>query len=444
MRTNRPWSVAAGLAAVLALGLAAPAAADDDELGPPYRTGGDVEVTVTVPGADDDGSGGPADLTNAELRWAVNHESVGANFFGGCNFLMAGVPGPDGDAGGSRVWSAADRDLYAARDGDVRVERASGDLQSYASRCSDPSGDELTMSAGNTSGSEIVVDGGVGERGDDGSVQISWTGSFTVVFYGGLTYWWASDPVLELDEDGDGTLTATVGGYATDREDTTKWSPLREREVPLATFSGGRLVDAGGVLTPDWCGVRVEGTAQAQLREDVDGVCWGAFPGAFVDFQVDTGQGAYWYTSGSSRDRFKRPYDVTVSFDADASLGPTDTGSTGSGGSGGGSGSAAGGSGSVDGTFAPAVVPSSSAGTAGSLGTAARVPVPAAGDSPAFLPAVAASTLGADDGTGLVPALTDAVDDPGERLAFAGAGLMLAAAGAIVGFRRRWLVLPFT
>ncbi|MFE7404616.1 hypothetical protein [Isoptericola sp. NPDC057559] len=447
-------AAAAAAALLAAAALAGPAAAADD----PDDV---VPLTVTVPGRTGDGDGGgAATLTDAELRWAVNTEAGSGNYVG-CNFLMAGTPGTDGDTGGSRIWGDADAALYHGRAGAVRVLRTVGtgaearqQQSTFATRCTTPTGEKAALST--TTGAEVVVTGGRGTRKADGSVAIRWTGSFSVVFYGGMTYWWASDPVLTLDADGDGTLTATAGGYAADRDDVTRWRRLPATKVTLATFAGERLAGKGGFLQPGYCGVRVDaGDSAAQVRQDPAGSCWGAFPQSLVDFQQRTGQASYWYSSGH-RDAAKPPAVVGVSFDAAQSIGstpptqgvgsgggPVDPGGTGGAGagtpSGTGDGTVGAGAGATGGTGGPAGAFPGGAlgGPAGAGGTPPATPLAAT----AF-PAVQAATLGGG-GAPLVPGLA-AGDGPGtDRLALATTGLLLTASGAVVGFRRRWLVLPF-
>jgi len=456
----RRGRAALGAAAVLAL-LALPAApalaADDpDDV---------VPLTVTVPQRDGDGEGdgGAATLTDAELRWAVNTEAGSGNYVG-CNFLMAGTPGTDGNTGGSRTWDDGDARLYHGRAGDVRVLRTVGTgagatqrQATFGTRCTGPTGEKVTLST--TTGAEVVMSGGTGTRRADGSVEIAWSGSFTVVFYGGMTYWWASDPVLRLDADGDGTLTATAGGYAADREDVTTWGRLPATPVTLARFDGEQLTGSkGGFLQPAYCGVRVAvGGSAPQVRQDPAGSCWGSFPQSLVDFQQRTGQASYWYSSGH-RDAAKPPAVVGVSFDAAQSIGSTPpvsgvgtgggtTTPAGPGRSGGGTSGTAGTTGAAgpgtDARGGPGAGLGAGLGAAGSAtprspgaATLAAAPLTA-------FPAVQATTLGGG-ATPLVPDLLRTADGAGtDRLAVATTGLLLAASGAVVGFRRRWLVLPF-
>ncbi|MFE5334901.1 hypothetical protein ACFQ8E_03215 [Isoptericola sp. NPDC056573] len=448
---------AAAVLALLALPAAPALAADDpDDV---------IPLTVTVPPRDGagDGDGGAATLTDAELRWAVNTEAGSGNYVG-CNFLMAGTPGTDGDTGGSRVWDDGDAGLYHGRAGNVRVLRTVGTgaaatqrQATFGTRCTGPTGEKVTLST--TSGAEVVMAGGRGTRDADGSVEIRWTGSFTVVFYGGMTYWWAGDPVLRLDADGDGTLTATAGGYAADREDVTRWGRLPATRVTLATFDGEKLTGSkGGFLQPAYCGVWVDaGDSAPQVRQDPAGSCWGSFPQNLVDFQQRTGQASYWYSSGH-RDAAKPPAVVGVSFDAAQSIGSTPPvsgvgtggGTTTPGGpdrSGGGTSGTAGAAGATGVAAGPGAAtrggPGGGLGAAGlatprSPGAATLADAPLTG-----FPAVQAATLGGG-ATPLVPDLLRTADGAGtDRLAVAATGLLLAASGAVVGFRRRWLVLPF-
>jgi len=468
----------ARVVAVAALGLLAlPVVAGPALAAKPPADDESIPVTVTVPRLDrgdgdgEEGGDRPATLTNAELRWSVNAEALSPSHFGVCNFLMAGRPGTHGDAGGGRVWEgAADADLYHGTAGDVRVLRTVGtggsarqQQATYATRCSDPTGATVSRSAGTTTGAEVVLAGGTGERAADGSLSVRWKGTFSVVFYGGLTYWWATDPVLTLDADGDGTLRATGGGYGTSRDDMSKWQRLKDTPITLAAFSDEKITSGkGGFLAPDYCGVEL-GKDFGQVKKAVGGSCWGSFPKDFVAFQQNTGQSSYWYSSGGEADARKVPADVGVSFDAEKSIGRTPTpGGSGTGagtgggpgtgagtGSGSGPGAGAGSSsgtgtsgGSVSGTTTPAAsVPGAGAGTAARVVRPASLAAATDAVTPAF-PAVAAATLGAD-GAGLVPQLAPAAMADSPRLALLTTGALLTASGAVVGFRKRWLVLPF-
>ncbi|MFI9488511.1 hypothetical protein ACIG47_19145 [Promicromonospora sp. NPDC052451] len=453
-RRARPVAVAlAVLLSMTTVTAPVPATADEDH--------GPLLLTVTVPeDQEEPGGGAQGRLTDAELRWAVSVQAGSESHLAGqCNFLMAGRPGTNGNTGGGRLWTEADRDLYHGRSGEVRVVRTVGRgadavqrTATFGTRCTSPDGRPVSYSAGRTTGAEVVLTGGTGSRGADGSVRIRWDGTFTVVFYGGLVYWWVADPELRLDPNGDGALTGTLGGYGTDQQDMTRWEPLPSRRVQLVTFTERRLDPAsrGGHLVPDYCGERVDsGDRVPQLRRDPESGCWGAFPQSFVNYHQLVGEPEFWYSTGT-RDEIKAPANVSVSFDAAESVGSAGPGGSGNGGSNGetggtGTGGTGTGAGGAVGPGAPAgtgpdPAPPSPAGAPASGGTGDR-PSTDGTSADSFLP-VDAATLGAA-GAALIPdgLLPDGAT--GRRLALLTTVLLVAAAVAILGFRQGWLVLPF-
>lgn len=83
-----------------------------------------------------------------------------------------------------------------------------------------PSGDETgatwaTRSAQTAGAVEQVVRliDGHAEIETDGSALVTWGGSFSVNFYGGLVPFTLADPELTVDADGNGTLSADLSGY---------------------------------------------------------------------------------------------------------------------------------------------------------------------------------------------------------------------------------------
>lgn len=455
---------AAAVAALAALTLLLPTAATSSAATTAADDQGPLLLTVTVP---EDGTTPPGEsedgkLTDAELRWAVSVQAGSESHLAGqCNFLVAGRPGTDGNTGGGRIWTDADSDLYHGRSGDVRVMRTVGRgpdaaqrTATFGTRCTSPDGRQVSYAGGRTTGAEVVLTGGTGTREADGSVRIRWKGSFTVVFYGGLVYWWVTDPELRLDAAGNGALTGTLGGYGTDQQDMTRWEPLPSTRASLVTFTGRRLDpdSRGGHLVPDYCGVRVTtGSRVPQLREDPTGSCWGSFPQSFVTFHQLVGEPEFWYSTGT-RDEIKTPANVSVSFDAAESVGSADPGSSGGGtGSGGDDGTGAppaaappattappGSGGNGTGSGAGGVGPGSTPGNSNANGNGTD---PDDGAASSFLP-VAAATLDAA-GAALVPDGLLPGGATGRRLAVLTTVLLVAAAVAILGFRQGWLVLPF-
>lgn len=271
-------------------------------------TGGALLAAAPASAADEEKT-----ISHAVLDWGMGGEVGGGAFFGGCNFLSAGAAG---DTGSSRLWTQGDGFLQAT-DGNVSVVKpqADGSLApiTWANKCLNPSGTAVTSSSTtNLTGVRTQISNGQGTSHADGSVDVSWTGSFTVVFYGGLTYWTASDPHLALDAHGNGQLTATASGYGASMEDTSKWDTLPSRQIVLADISAANVGDSGFTVTPDYLGVAVDtgsGTPQTQT-----GASWGSYPQSFVDYQVLTGQSSYWYSSGGVRDAAKPTTPMTVSY----------------------------------------------------------------------------------------------------------------------------------
>ena len=293
------------LALAVALALAGGATAHGDE----------VELDVEIPALTDE----PFEVTDARLRWGLNEEAGSGSFAGECNFLSAGAVG---NTGGSKAWTAQDGH-FSARDGAVTIEKpvatSSGPQYrpvSFADRCKDANGRPVSASNPRGTGIQAVLDGGTGRIDPaSGDAKISWQGSVTVVFYGGMTYWWFTDPVLEV-KNGRGTLTATAGGYGTSRDDMSSWERLPATKIVLAELPEVSLRGEKGFSTlPAFLGVKVDVPkgAPSQLRT---GEGWGSFPQSFVDFQEGTGQQAFWYSSGGARDVAKPATRLSVSYDA--------------------------------------------------------------------------------------------------------------------------------
>lgn len=239
---------------------------------------------------------------------------------------------------------------------------------------------------------------------------------------------------------------------------------------PLAALPTVGLEDETGFAAePAYRGVRInvraDGPSSEQLREGPD---WGSFPQDFVNFQVDTGQAAYWYSSGGIRDAAKPASTVYVSYDAEHTTPPSGPPPSSGGDTDGGGvlpplggpiglGPSAG----LDG-FGQHLAP-------GGMNTGSAGPVPPgigpglAGTAPGGPEQVAPGVLeGADDleagagrpalatqatwpTSGLIPEfVAQAWDDPRTRAVLAMGGLFGVGSLAIVGFRRGWFVWPWS
>lgn len=255
-----------------------------------------------------------ATTSDASLSWTLSEETGGGAYNGSCNFLTAGTVG---DAKSSHGWSDEEgKAWYKASDGAVSLSRTYG-TPSWDTRCTGPDGKKVSPFKGSSTNTAVTFSRGTGTiDAAAGTADVTWKGSATVVFYGGLTYWSFSDPHLVIGKDGTGTLTATASGYGADMNDTSKWTTLKPTTVTMATFHDAKVTAKGFTATPDYAGVKVEvpgDTAQPQVRTNPG---WGAFPQSFVDFQVLTGQSSYWYSSGGNSDPKKVATPISFAWSA--------------------------------------------------------------------------------------------------------------------------------
>ncbi len=299
------------LLAALVLVAAPPAYATEETPGPSDPPTDEEESSVVV-------------LDDAQLAWGLNLEASNRAFAPGTvNMLGAGTINPGG--GGRKVTP----DLWRPRDGDVRIEKAGTDdvyrPATWAGLFTQSDGSDLgSPSAGTFSNHRVVLDGGSGEVDPGaGTAEIAWDGTFTVLFYSGMSTFTVSDPVLEVTPRR-AVLRGTLGGWASSMDDASKWEPMRPAEVVLADLDRSALdLPATGGLTaaPAYAGVRYDAPADAapQVRT---GEAWGSWPRSFVDFQQRAGSASYWYSSGGATDAWKVATPLTVSWEASDPLDP--------------------------------------------------------------------------------------------------------------------------
>lgn len=411
---------------------------------------GPIDVSVRIPG-----SASQADefeVKDAEFRWGLNLEaSSGAFEPGTCNFLSAGVAK---DSGSSRHWGESEG-LYTAESGNTRIEKpdSSGTwgIDSWANRCKDAAGRTVgTSIAEPGTGAQVVIGAGEGFiNANKGTAEISWAGSFTLAMYNGRTYWSASDPVLEV-ANGKGTLRATVSGFGSDMNDTSKWDQLPATKVTLAVLPNVTLGNEGIVTDPAYRQVKVHGVDQVRSGEN-----WGSFPQDFVTFQSTTGQGAYWHSSGGLRDAAKVATTLYISYTPENSVAPStpprtlDPDASETSGTGGQTGTVT----SPDQNSAPdfdhgtGSSTGSVIGTGGSTGTTPGGGTVTASDPlPMGTVLAAAAAMNAANwlGSSLIPDAVELAKNYRNILLWSLAGVLGLLSIAWVGFRRGWLVLPFT
>jgi hypothetical protein len=240
---------------------------------------------------------GGIDVTMASLDWLGNEEVQSAPPFGGSNYMSAGL------SGGTEA-------TYRASDGNAAVYEVSATgtetLATWATRAAHVSNGGRQLAR---------LSAGRGHINADGTGSVAWKGSFSVNFYGGLVPFTIADPEIYFGGDGTGYLSATLEGCSSSMVNPNECTALEpRREAIIATFQGVTL-DPFGKMTiqPDYAGVEVEvGEGGTPQNREVAG--WGAWPGEFVGFQLQTGLSSYWYSSGGAADAKKPPLPLTVDF----------------------------------------------------------------------------------------------------------------------------------
>ena len=253
-----------------------------------------------------------AEITDASFEWAINMVHQYAAPAGGCDYFVAGHS--DGTPA-----------TYKTQDGDVYIVKrtADDDLKqaSSANRCK-------PLGVNDTNGQRILFTGGDGIRSDDG-VTIQWEGAATVNAYGGMVPWYIEDPELRLDADGNGKITAKVGGFASSMSNPDVKEPLEPIEgVTIADIAAARDTADGFTVTPVFEGVDYfplnnatdpdsgrRATSAVPDDAKASNPDWGSWPESFVDFQYTTGLSSYWHTSGLSADPKKPPLPLSVDYD---------------------------------------------------------------------------------------------------------------------------------
>lgn len=242
----------------------------------------------------DDGAG-PVEVTEASFTWGMSGQYQGGNPANtSCNYFSAG-----------------EQLEYAAEQGNAHIVHDGGNglrLSSDQTKCTGSFGGSYTQLMVLTNGTG-TADAATGEA------HIAWDAAVMANAYGGLVPWSVSEISLDVDANGSGALSATLGGYGSSMENPDELFPLEKTEVTLATFSSVEVTGNGITVQPDYAGVEIEvpaGQAQPQDRT-VDG--WGSWPQSVVDFHVRSGLSSYWYSSGGAADKTKAPHPFTVRFD---------------------------------------------------------------------------------------------------------------------------------
>ncbi|PQZ91551.1 hypothetical protein CQ018_12955 [Arthrobacter sp. MYb227] len=255
-------------------------------------------------------------VSDVTLSWGLNLES-GAGAFqpGACNFISAGKAG---NSGASRAWTEGDG-FYKQAEGNVAIVKDGPDGStintSWANKCQTGAGGPVAaVGLDKVSNNKVVLSKGTGTVDTAAkTANIKWTGSFTSVFYSGLTYWSATNPELTVKADGTATLTATASGYGASMDDPDAWEALAPQKITLANLKGVEVDSDGFIQAPEYKEVTTPSSVTNQITT---GANWGAFPQDFIEFQGKTGAQPYWYSSGGGADPRKVATDLAVNWDA--------------------------------------------------------------------------------------------------------------------------------
>ncbi|MDO4241066.1 MAG: YncE family protein [Microbacteriaceae bacterium] len=236
---------------------------------------------------------------NVRMDWAINQllqqkSPLGANYF------SAGFSDGDEKTYLANKGGEAATIIHKAKDGTETVP-------TYATRGSflENGGQQL-----------VRLGSGHAEINPDGSGKITWLGWFTVNAYGGTVPFQIADPIMTVNADGTGQITALAGGWGTTERDFTKKHKLENRQVVLATFKNVKIDPENGVtINPDYAGVKVNVPNREGVKPQNREVAgWGSWPQSFVDLHMETGMHSLWYTSGGSADPVKAPLPISISF----------------------------------------------------------------------------------------------------------------------------------
>jgi putative cell wall-binding protein len=308
-RARSAAALATGLSAALALSALTALPASATEKPEPAPASDTAEGAAAADAAAAAGSA----ISGAVFTWSLTDEANAKAFAPGTVNLLSAGKLAKADAADSITESE-----WKATDGAVIIQKQKADggyaTATWAGLSTTPSGAPLGGTVtGTPSGNRVSITAGTGTVDPAGeNADITWEGDFTVALYSGLTQYSVSDPRLVV-KGGEGTVTATLGGYGTDMEDTEKFTVLPDTEVTLATLTGVDVGENGFTVDPDYLGVSVDLPASASPQVKTGDV-WGSFPQDFVDFQLLTGQSSYWYSSGGLSDAAKIAEPIGVGY----------------------------------------------------------------------------------------------------------------------------------
>lgn len=296
-------------AAVLAPALLATACPVDPGTGTGTTT--TPAPTTTTPGGDT-----VRTLTNASFEWTVSREADHGTF----------APGQ------VNYWSAGESDsteaTYVATNGGATVLKknavgtyvpiGSEAAVSWANRGKDGTGVAVGATSANYLGQKVRFTGGTGTVDTaTGAATIQWTGTFSINFYGKYVPFWIKNPKLVVNAAGQGSITATVAGFASTIDNPDVRTALPATNVTVATLpSVAGANNVGFTAATGYLGTVITSPpSNPQIaKTSANTPFWGSWPQSFVNFQQATGLGPYWYTSGGTTDNQKPQEPITVRY----------------------------------------------------------------------------------------------------------------------------------
>ncbi|WP_104106043.1 hypothetical protein [Nocardioides sp. 616] len=247
-------------------------------------------------------------VDDAVFTWSLNEQTNARSHNpGAINFLAAGLadPGRGGAVLPASKWQAAAGNVTIQK----RDSAGAWQTATWAGLGTDAAGAPIDV-YGPFSGHRVHLTAGSGTldpAADDAS--LSWSGTFTVVYYAGNTVFTITDPVLTLSG-GVGTVTAQIGGWDADRNDPSLWAAVPPQRVSVADLTGVDVTETGLVANPAYGGVQVDGSVP-QTRT---GTSWGSFPASMIAFLGPLGVDQFWYSTGLQSDWTKVPAPVVVGY----------------------------------------------------------------------------------------------------------------------------------
>lgn len=249
------------------------------------------------------------EVDGAVFRWGVSNQSNARSHNpAAINFLAAGVADP------GRGGATLKQSQWRAAAGAVTIEKRTGSgwrRATWPGLGTSPGGAPIGV-YGPFSEHTVAIRSGSGTvDAAAGTASIAWQGTFTVVYYAGNSVFTVTDPRLDV-ADGRGSVTAVLGGFAADRDDTSSWEPTPPRRVTIADLPAVSLEELGFTAQPAYLGVRAQGSEP----QDLAGEHAGAFPPSFVGYLRELGIDQFWYSTGLRSDETKPALPLSVSWSA--------------------------------------------------------------------------------------------------------------------------------